>query len=266
MIEIKTKREIRLMRRAGYQVWVAHEMIRKAVRPGLTTRELNDMVEKYYHSKNIECMFKGVQLHSRHKPFPAACCMSVNEEVVHGIPSDRVLVEGDIVSVDIGSRIAGWCGDSAYTSPVGEISDEKKKLLQVTKGTLDLAISLLSQKNHWNAIAKEMEIFVEDHGFSVVDDFVGHGIGREMHMDPQVPNYYCPHADFRIQPGLVLAIEPMVNVGTHKVREGEDGWVQRTADGKPSAHFEHTVAITENGPYVLTAADDEYNNKAFANY
>ncbi|MBO5436278.1 MAG: type I methionyl aminopeptidase [Thermoguttaceae bacterium] len=266
MIELKTKREIRLMRRAGLQVWHAHQLIKDAVKPGITTREANELVEKYFHSKNIECMFKGVQLHSRHKPFPAACCMSVNEEVVHGIPSDRVLVEGDVLSVDIGSRIAGWCGDSAATYAVGKISAEKQKLLDVTKGTLDLAISLLSQKTHWNAIAKEMEIFVEDHGFSVVDDFVGHGIGREMHMEPQVANYYCPHADFRIQTGLVIAIEPMVNVGTHKVREGKDGWVQSTADGKPSAHFEHTVAITENGPYVLTASDDDYNNKAFLNY
>ena len=266
MIELKTKREIRLMRRAGLHVYHAHRLIAEALHPGMTTREANDLVEKYFQAKNVEGMFKGVQLHSRHKPVPAVTCMSVNEEVVHGIPGDRVLVEGDILSVDIGSRILGWCGDSAATYPIGQISEQKKRLLEVTKGTLDLAIELLSVKTHWNSIAKEMEIYVEDNGFSVVDDFVGHGIGQEMHMAPQVPNYFCRGADFRIQTGLVIAIEPMVNVGTHKVREGSDGWVQRTADGMPSAHFEHTVAITENGPYVLTAADDAYNNASFAEY
>ncbi|MDO4570642.1 MAG: type I methionyl aminopeptidase [Planctomycetia bacterium] len=266
MIELKTKREIRLMRRAGLHVYHAHQLIAQAVRPGMTTREANDLVEKYFNAKNVEGMFKGVQLHSRHKPFPAVTCMSVNEEVVHGIPGDRVLQEGDILSVDIGSRVAGWCGDSAVTYAIGVISEEKQKLLDVTKGVLDLAISLLPQKSHWSHIAKEMETYVEDSGFSVVDEFVGHGIGRVMHMEPQVPNYYSRYGDFRIQPGLVIAIEPMVNVGTHKVREGSDGWLQYTADKKPSAHFEHTVAITERGPYVLTAADDAYNNAAFLNY
>ncbi|MDO5112766.1 MAG: type I methionyl aminopeptidase [Planctomycetia bacterium] len=266
MIELKSKREIRLMRRAGLHVHHAHRLIAENLRPGMTTREANALVETYFHQKNIEGMFKGVQLHSRQRPFPAVTCMSVNEEVVHGIPGDRVLEEGDILSVDIGSRVSGWCGDSAMTYPIGKISLVKRKLLDVTKGTLDLAIRLLSEKTHWNDVAKEMEIFVEDNGFSVVDAFVGHGIGREMHMEPQVANYYCRGADFRIQPGLVIAIEPMVNVGTHKVREGSDGWVQVTADKEPSAHFEHTVAITEDGPYVLTAADNEYNNAVFLDY
>lgn len=266
MIELKTKREIRLMRRAGLHVWHAHKMIGEAVKPGMTTREANQLVEDYFRMKNVECMFKGVQLHSRHRPFPAATCMSVNAMVVHGIPDDYVLQEGDILSVDIGSRIGGWCGDSAATYAIGKISDEKRKLMDVTKGTLDLAIELLAVKPNWNAIAKEMEAYVKDNGFSVVTDFVGHGIGREMHMEPQVANYYCRGGDFRIQPGLVIAVEPMVNVGTHRVREVSDGWGQITADGKPSAHFEHTIAITENGPYVLTAAEDAYNNAAFANY
>lgn len=266
MIELKSKREIRLMRRAGLHVYRAHQLIAEAVRPGMTTHAANDLVEKYFYSKNVEGMFKGVQLYAKQRPFPAVTCMSVNEEVVHGIPGDRVLVEGDILSVDIGSRVNGWCGDSAATYPIGNISDEKRKLLDVTKGALDLAIELLAVKTGWNAIAREMEIYVEDNGFSVVDDFVGHGIGREMHMSPQVPNFYCRGGDFRIQPGLVIAIEPMVNVGTNKVREGDDQWVQRTADGKPSAHFEHTVAVTEDGPFVLTAAEDAYNNAHFANY
>ncbi|MDO4573798.1 MAG: type I methionyl aminopeptidase [Planctomycetia bacterium] len=266
MVELKSKREIRLMRRAGLHVYHAHRMIGERVKPGMTTREANAIVEDYFRLKNVEGMFKGVQLYSRQKPFPSVTCMSVNEEVVHGIPSDRVLVEGDILSVDIGSRVSGWCGDSARTYPIGSISPIKQRLLDVTKGTLDLAIQLLSEKTHWNAIATEMETFVEDHGFSVVDTFVGHGIGREMHMEPQVANYPCRGGDFRIQPGLVIAIEPMVNVGTHKVREGADGWVQVTADKEPSAHFEHTVAITEDGPYVLTAGDDEYNNPHFKEY
>ena len=266
MIELKTKREIRLMRRAGLHVYHAHQLIGQTVRPGMTTRELNDVVETYFRQKNVECMFKGVQLHSRHKPFPAATCMSVNEVVVHGIPNDYVLAEGDIVSVDIGSRIGGWCGDSAATYAVGKISTEKQRLMDVTKGTLDMAIQLLQEKTHWNDIAKEMEQFVKDNGFSVVTEFVGHGIGREMHMEPQVANFYCRGGDFRIQPGLVIAVEPMVNVGVGRVREGADGWAQRTADGKPSAHFEHTIAITEMGPYVLTAGEDAYNNISFADY
>lgn len=265
-IEIKNKKEIRLMRRAGLHVYAAHQIVRGLVRPGITTREINEQVEDYFRRKNLEGMFKGVQLHSRQRPFPAVCCMSLNEEVVHGFPSDRVLVDGDILSVDTGCRLEGWCGDSAMTYAIGKISPETQKLLDVTKGTLDLAIQLLSVKSQWNQIASEMEKYVEDNGFSVVDAFVGHGIGREMHMDPQVPNYYCRYSDFRIQPGLVIAVEPMVNVGTPKVLEGKDGWVQYTADKKYSAHFEHTIAITDRGPFVLTAGDDEYNNAAFADY
>lgn len=266
MIELKSKKEIRLMRRAGLHVHAAHEIVRGLVRPGITTHEINEQVEDYFRRKNLEGMFKGVQLHSRQRPFPAVCCMSINEEVVHGFPSDRVLKEGDILSVDTGCRVYGWCGDSAMTYPVGTISPETQKLLDVTKGTLDLAIELLAVKSHWNQIAAEMEAYVEDHGFSVVDTFVGHGIGREMHMEPQVANYYCRGADFRIQPGLVIAVEPMVNVGTAKVKEGKDGWVQITADGKNSAHFEHTIAITERGPYVLTAGENQYQNMNFADY
>ncbi len=265
-IELKSKKDIRQMRRAGLHVYAAHQIVRGMVRPGITTREINEQVEDYFRRKNLEGMFKGVQLHSRQRPFPAVCCMSVNEEVVHGFPSNRVLQEGDILSVDTGCRLEGWCGDSAMTYAVGKVSAETQKLLDVTKGTLDLAIELLAVKSRWNEIASEMEKYVEDSGFAVVDAFVGHGIGREMHMDPQVPNYFCKYSDFRIQAGLVIAVEPMVNVGTHKVVEGKDGWVQYAADKKNSAHFEHTIAVTEHGPFVLTAGDDEYFNANFLDF
>ena len=196
MPDLKSKKEIRLMRRAGLHVYAAHQIVREMVRPGITTRAINDAVDDYYRRKNLEGMFKGVQLHSRQRPYPAVCCMSVNEEVVHGIPGDRILLEGDILSVDTGCRNLGWCGDSAQTYAVGKISAESQKLLDVTRGTLDLAIELLAVKSTWNEIAKEMEKYVKDSGFSVVDAFVGHGIGREMHMEPQVANYYCRGSDF----------------------------------------------------------------------
>ena len=184
--------------------------------------------------------------------------MSVNDEVVHGIPSSRVLNEGDVVSIDTGCRVGGWCGDSAVTYPVGRIEEDVQKLLDCTSGVLALAIELMGKRSRWSDVATEMAKYVRDHGFSVVENFVGHGIGRNMHEDPQVPNFCTPqyrrHHDFSLEPGLVVAVEPMVNMGTKKVRGLADFWTQSTADGKFSAHFEHTIAITEAGPVVLTAA------------
>lgn len=258
-VELKSKREIALMRQAGLAVWKAHQIAAEMMRPGATTGEIDRAVEAHFESIGAVPLFKNYPNSSTSKPaFPAVTCMSVNDAVVHGIPDDRPLEEGDIVSIDTGVRLNGWCGDAAVTHPIGKIEPETQKLLDVTSGVLDLAIELLGEKNCWSQIAEQMAQYVADHGFSTVECFVGHGIGREMHEDPQVPNFSSRSLrgsnDFPIETGLVIAIEPMVNMGTKKVKILPDQWTQVTADGRPSAHFEHTVAITAEGPMPLTAA------------
>jgi methionyl aminopeptidase len=259
MVHLKSMREIALMRRAGLAVWEAHQIARRMVRPGVTTREIDNTIGEHFAKLGGEPLFKNYPNPTRGKPpFPAVCCMSLNEAVVHGIPNDRPLKEGDILSLDTGVRLGGWCGDSAWTYPVGKIAPEVQRLLDATEGTLRLAIDLLKTKSYWSAIAREMATYVKDHGYSTVECFVGHGIGRDMHEDPQVPNFPSRSlrgsGDFRIEPGLVIAVEPMVNMGTKRVKMLGDQWTQVTADGKPSAHFEHTVAITADGPVELTIA------------
>jgi methionyl aminopeptidase len=256
-IEHKSPRELEMMRKAGLLVWEAHQLAAAAVRPGVTTAEIDTIVERFFQQHRAAPLFKGVP---GRVPFPAVTCISINEEVVHGIPGPRRLKEGDIVKIDTGCKVAGWCGDAALTHPVGRIDPEVRRLLDVTQATLNLAIRLMGTKSLWSEVAAEMEAFVKKSGFCVVESFVGHGIGREMHEDPQVPNFVSSQlrrgGDFRLQPGLVIAIEPMVNMGTKRVRVRPDHWTQVTADGRQSAHFEHTVAVTEQGPYVLTAAPD----------
>ncbi len=224
------------------------------VRPGVTTAEIDAAVERFYTEHNCVPLFKGVP---GHVPFPAVTCISINEEVVHGIPSGRRLVEGDIVSIDTGCKRNGWCGDAAATHPVGRIDPKVQELLNVTRNVLDLSIELMGKRSRWSEVAAAMEAYVKRHKFSVVEAFVGHGIGREMHEDPQVPNFLSSQlrrsGDFELVPGLVIAVEPMVNMGTKRVCTLSDHWTQVTTDGRPSAHFEHTVAITESGPLVLTA-------------
>ncbi len=257
-IEHKSLREIEMMRKAGLLVWEAHQLAARLVRPGVTTGEIDAAVEGFFQEHNAVPLFKGVP---GRVPFPAVTCISVNEEVVHGIPGPRQLKEGDIVSIDTGCKLNGWCGDAALTHRrrAGSMP-EVQRLLEVTEGTLNLAIELMGKKSLWSQVAAEMEKYVKDHGFFVVESFVGHGIGREMHEDPQVPNFVSDQlrrgGDFRLEPGLVIAVEPMVNMGTKRVRTRPDHWTQATADGRPSAHFEHTVAITEHGPYVLTAGPE----------
>jgi methionyl aminopeptidase len=257
VVNLRSAREIAAMRRAGLLVWAAHQLVKSLVRPGITTGEIDAAVEQFFAEKGAVPLFKGVP---GKIPFPAVCCMSVNDEVVHGIPGRRVLLDGDVVSIDTGCKIGGWCGDSAVTYPVGEISPEVRRLLDCTSGVLDLAIQLMGTRSRWSDVASEMAKYVRDHGFSVVENFVGHGIGRKMHEDPQVPNFCTPafrrNHDFELEPGLVIAVEPMVNMGSKKVRPLPDHWTQSTVDGKPSAHFEHTVAITDAGPLVLTAAPE----------
>lgn len=254
MVNLRSAREMALMRRAGLVVWGAHQVAGSLVRPGVTTGEIDAAVESFFIAHGAVPLFKGVP---GKVPFPASCCISVNDEVVHGIPGSRVLVAGDVVSIDTGCSVGGWCGDSAVTHPVGGVEPRVQQLLDCTRGVLALAIELMSTRNRWSDVATEMAKYVRDHGFSVVENFVGHGIGRSMHEDPQVPNFCTPafrrNHDFELEPGLVIAVEPMVNMGSKKVRVLADHWTQSTVDGLPSAHFEHTVAMTDGGPVVLTA-------------
>jgi methionyl aminopeptidase len=259
VIHLKSEREIGVMRQAGVCVWQAHQMVRQIVVPGVTTAEIDAVIAEHFRQCNAEPLFLNYpHQNTGRPPFPAATCTSVNDEVVHGIPAHRPLAEGDIVSVDTGCRLNGWCGDAAVTYAVGKISPVVQRLLDVTVATLDLAFELMHTKGRWSQIAREMAQFVRDNGYSTVECFVGHGIGRQMHEEPQVPNFLSRSlrgsGDFRIEPGLVIAVEPMVNMGTKRVKMHRDHWTQSTLDRKPSAHFEHTIAVTKDGPRLLTIA------------
>ena len=254
---LRSRREIEQMRKAGLLVWQAHQLAASMMHPGVATAEIDAAIERFFHQHQAASLFKNFPHGDPNGlPFPAATCISINEEVVHGIPSQRKLVEGDIVSIDTGCKLNGWCGDAAATYPVGRVDPDRQRLLDVTRDVLELAIDLMGKRSRWSEVAAEMATCVKRHKFSVVEAFVGHGIGREMHEDPQVPNFVSSQlrrgGDFRLVPGLVIAVEPMVNLGGKRVCTRPDRWTQATADNRPSAHFEHTVAITESGPYVLT--------------
>jgi len=253
VIQLRSDREIQLMRKAGLVVWKALQAAEQAVRPGVTTAEIDAAVERVFDEHGAEPLFKGVP---GKVPFPAATCVSVNEQVVHGIPGRRKLREGDIVSIDTGCRLAGWCGDSAWTYPVGQISPQVRKLLDVTLQSLELAIEIVGRRQRWSQVAQEISEYIRSHGFSVVESMSGHGVGRELHEEPQYPNYVNPKVkeqDVTLRTGLVIAIEPMVNLGKKETRVLPDHWTIVASDGKPSAHFEHTVALTKDGPVRLTA-------------
>ena len=257
-LNLKSSREINLMRPAGLAVWQGLQIAKELAVAGNTTGQIDAAVKEYYKKIDGEPLFLDYPNSSAGKPaFPGVTCTSVNEQVVHGIPGDYVLKEGDVISIDTGCRLHNWCGDSAITLPIGEIDPAVQKLLEVTAKTLQLAIDLMAQKELWSEIAAEMESYVRDSGFTTVENFVGHGIGENMHEPPQVPNYRSKNLlakdDFRLGPGIVIAVEPMVNLGTKRVIAEPDHWTMSTADGKPSAHFEHTLAITEEGVRVLTA-------------
>lgn len=234
------------MREAGRIVARVHEALRERIRPGVTTRELDALADQMIRDAGGVPTFKG------YNGYPASVCTSVNDEVVHGIPSDRKLRDGDIVAIDLGVTYKGYVGDSAFTWPVGQVTDEVTQLLAVTRESLYRAIEQCRPGLHLGDIGHAIQAHVEAHGFSVVRDYVGHGIGSAMHEDPQVPNYGEPGSGVTLRSGMVLAIEPMVNAGTYQVQLLPDQWTVVTSDGRYSAHFEHTVAITESGPEVLT--------------
>ncbi len=253
---LKSRREIELMREAGRVVRRVLTRVGEMARPGATTGEMNAEAERLIAEAGGTALFKGVRNPQAKFPFPAALCTSVNDEVVHGIPGQRVLRDGDVVSVDCGVRLQGYCGDAAETFAIGAISGQTQRLLEVTRQTLALAIREVRPGRMWSEIAAQMQRFVEEAGFSVVREFVGHGIGQEMHEEPKVANYVDRRqnkGDFQLRPGLVLAIEPMVNAGGAAVVQGDrTGWPIVTRDGSFAAHYEHTVAITERGAEVLT--------------
>jgi methionyl aminopeptidase len=245
------------MRQAGLLVWQAHQIAAELVRPDITTGEIDAAIETFIADHHAIPLFKGVP---GKVPFPAVSCISVNEQIVHGIPGSRRLKEGDVVSIDIGIKLNGWCGDAAVTHAVGKIDAKVQRLLDVTEGTLRMALELIPKHKLWSQVAHEMEAYVKQARFSVVEGLVGHGIGREMWESPQVPNYvthqYETMGDFELKPGLVIAVEPMVNMGTKRYKVLNDQWTIATQDGQPSAHFEHTIAITRKGLQVLTAGPD----------
>ena len=247
MVVCKSTAELEKMHQAGLIVWEALSKMREMVRPGISTKELDEFAEALTAGHHARPAFKG------YRGYPGSVCTSINSEVVHGIPSaSRKLREGDILSMDFGVELNGYFADAALTVGVGKITPEREKLLRVTRESLDRAIEKVKVGNRLGDVSAAVEKCVEDNGFSVVREFVGHGIGTKMHEEPQVPNYGSPGVGPRLQEGLVLAIEPMVNTGGPAVRILDDDWTAVTLDGSDSAHFEHTVAVTANGPWVLT--------------
>jgi len=246
MIPIKTKQEIESIRKAGKILAEVMDIIKQKTKAGIATVQINDLSEDLIEKAGGIPAFKG------YRGFPTSACISVNEEIVHGIPGKKVLKNGDIVSVDLGIKLDGYYADVAFTMAVGNVNGKLKKLVDVTKKALDIGISKAKVGNRLSDISHSVQSYVESNGFSVVRDFVGHGIGKELHEDPEVPNFGQPKLGPELKAGMVFAIEPMVNVGTWESEVLGDGWTAVTKDRLPSAHFEHTVAITENGPQILT--------------
>ena len=246
-IKVKDRWEIDIMREAGRIVGRGHALLRTLVRPGVSTAELDREFDQFVRDSGAVPTFKG------YRGFPASICASVNEEVVHGIPSPRrVLKEGDILSVDCGATYKGYVGDAAITLPVGRISEKAQRLLDDTRRALEEAIRVVRPGGLLSEIGAAVQTYSETRGYGVVRAFVGHGIGQEMHEAPQVPNYVIDDYDYELKPGIVIAIEPMLTMGTYEVKQLGDGWTVVTRDGKLSAHFEHTVAVCEEGHEVLT--------------
>lgn len=246
MIILKSSHEVEIMKKAGKIVAEVHEKLKEVIQPGITTQDLDKIAEEYILKSGAKPAFKG------YGGFPASICTSINEEVVHGIPGPRILQEGDIISIDIGAIVDGYYGDSAKTHPVGKVSHEAERLIKVTKDCFYAGLIFAKEGYRLSDISHAIQKHVEDNGFSVVRDYVGHGIGQNMHEDPPIPNFGRPGKGPRLKQGMLLAIEPMVNQGTFHVKTLKDNWTVVTLDRKLSAHYEHTIAITHGEPEILT--------------
>jgi methionyl aminopeptidase len=257
--ELKSTREIGLMREAGKLVAAALRVCRELCKPGAKTIDIDQAVEALYRSRGATPLFKGYP--GQKTPFPASTCISVNEQVVHGIPGQRQVKEGDLVKLDTACKLNGWCADAAVTLMVGEVRPERRRLVEVAWQVLQVAIDEMPRRRWWSEVAARMQKHAQDAGFSVVEQYVGHGIGRTMHENPQVPNFVSRETrtkqDFRLEEGLVLAVEPMVNMGKADTRVLGDHWTVVTKDSMPSAHVEHTLAMTREGIRIITADTDD---------
>ncbi len=255
-IILRSSREIAMLRTAGSVVADVLSKVQDAAKSGMSTGRLDELAAEITAGLGGKALFKGVESPYAKKPFPGTICASINEQVVHGIPSAKIMLkDGDILSIDYGVKLAGYCGDAAVTFGIGKVLAAKQKLMDVTKRLLDIAIETLAPGLKWSQIAGAMEACAKRAGFSIVKDFVGHGIGRQMHEDPKIPNFVSEELlrkDIILREGMVLAVEPMVNMGSGSVRTLRDGWTVVTKDGKCSAHFEHTIAIVKSGCEVLT--------------
>jgi methionyl aminopeptidase len=257
--ELKSAREIALMREAGKLVAQALKLCREMAKPGVKTIEIDRAVEELYASRNATPLFKGYP--GNKTPFPAVTCISINEQVVHGIPGQRAIREGDLLKIDTACKLDGWCADAAITLMIGNVTSEKRRLVEVGEAVLKTAMVEMGKKRWWSEVAAQMQRVAESAGYSVVTQYVGHGIGRIMHENPQVPNFVSRELkkhDFRLEPGLVLAVEPMVNMGRADTDTLRDHWTVVTRDSLPSVHVEHTLALTDKGVYVVTAEEETY--------
>lgn len=248
-VKIKSISQIERMREVGKIVAAAHEVVRANIRPGITTKELDDIAEKEIRRHNAVPAFKG------YGGFPGSICASVNEQVVHGIPGSYTLKEGDIISIDIGAYKDNFFGDAAKTHGVGKITEEAQKLIDVTRNSFYEGLKYCREGYRLSDVSHAIQTYVESHGFSIVRDYVGHGIGTALHEDPQIPNYGEAGRGLRLAKGMVLAIEPMVNAGVYTVKTLDDDWTIVTTDGQYSAHYEHTIAITDDDPVLLTSME-----------
>jgi methionyl aminopeptidase len=256
--ELKSAREIGLMREAGRLVAEALRLCRALARPGTRTIEIDQAVEALYQSHGAIPLFKG---YKGRVPFPAVTCISLNEQVVHGIPGQRQIREGDLLKIDTACKLNGWCADAAITLMIGTVSNEKRRLVEIGEQVLRTAMIEMSRRRWWSEVALQMQRVAEGAGYSVVTQYVGHGIGRIMHENPQVPNFVNREMrkhDFRLEEGLVLAVEPMVNMGRADTDTLRDHWTVVTRDGLPSVHVEHTLALSRDGVYVVTADEETY--------
>ena len=251
--QLKTPQQLALMRRAGLVVWQALKSACKHVQPGVTTAQLNQVIEQVFQRYGAEPVFKN---RPGRVPFPAASCISINEELIHGIPGPRRIQPGDLVTLDTGCRLQGWCADAAVSVGVPPLRPHLARLLQVAQQTLQQAIDAIPRASTWGAVVQQMATFVRRQGFGLVEEFVGHGIGRQLHEKPDVPHHPAhlarTRADFPLEPGLVIAVEPMITLGRTAVHTRADHWTVVTADGLPAVHVEHTVAVTPQGGWVLT--------------